>query len=548
MQKRYTGIKCIDIAKGDGCDWRGCCMSGNLGFDLGTTNSTVCYYDYERNGFDYLRFDENSLDYFPSMLTYRPNEDLPLVGFTARKRMHLKGSHFFLGREIKLNIGKNSVVRDRNVKDLLRDQIGIIIGKYVDQKKEIPDHIVLTVPAKWTESDCDGTEMDMLGEVFAELGFDIDSQIQFVSEPVAAAAFFARGVLNNTFQGRFMILDYGGGTLDATICQIDQGNTIRVLYKAGKTGAEAIGCAGEAFDIELCKLMVRENEIDVPFDENGKIDTSSKAFLKLQRCLEEGKIALSSATTAALRKYYLMPEKEKQRYLKEPAFDVCTPDDDVYIITVGAVIDTFEEVNRPTLKRVILDALDYCKDQAIDFSDENHFRIILTGGFSNLYCVDATIYELFDVSYDNEDLRFSQMIDRNIRSTAIAHGAAIIAEGWIIPELVCSENIGFFYYDPIFENRQNTIFVKKNDSVSKYRNPVFLDRIMESDWMDESPVLEIFTDSRPCISVPISELCPDAGKKGVKYQLGLSILNGVKMLHSKDQDGVLRTKSLEFSL
>ena len=96
------------------------------------------------------------------------------------------------------------------------------------------------------------------------------------------------------------MLDYGGGTLDVTLCRIEQNNRISIVYKDGRVGEDEIGCAGEAFDIELCKALIKENEIEVPLDDEEEPIITSKAFLKLQRCVEEWKITLSNQTTKVL--------------------------------------------------------------------------------------------------------------------------------------------------------------------------------------------------------------------------------------------------------
>lgn len=520
----------------------------NMGYDLGTNNSTVCFYKKENDTFQYLHFDENNLDYFPSMLTYRNEEPLPLIGFSARKRMHLKGSHYFLGREIKLNIGKNVQIRKRFVKDLLRDQIGVVVGKFVEQMEQVPKHIVLTVPAKWTDDKSNGKEIAMLQEVFLELGFDVENQIQFESEPIAAAAYFVHEMLQDKFQGYFLVLDYGGGTLDVTLCGIEQNNRISIVYKDGRVSEDEIGCAGEAFDIELSKALIKENEIEVPLDDEEEPIITSKVFLKLQRCVEEWKITLSNQTTKVLEQYYGAPLEQKEKWLNEIAFSVCTSDDEEYPVSVRMIIEAFEKVNYKALQGVLSDTLNYCARADIDISSGSNFRVILTGGFSNLYCVDATLYEAFQVSPHCLDERFSQMVDRNSRHTAIAHGAAIIAENIVTVENVCSENIGFYYYSVYSEEKAQCVLIEKNCAISNYQKPVFFDIGVQSEWMEEKPVLEMFTDSKESVFVSLSAICPDAGKSGTTYYFGLALLDGVPILYSKNKNGEYKMKSLEFEL
>lgn len=520
-------------------------MKVNIGIDLGTTNTSVCYFNSELNVYDYLRFDENTLNYFPSMITYRPNEKYPLIGFQARRKMHIKGSHFFLGREIKLHLGDNIAVRGCTIMDLITAQLTAILCKFYEEKNIEVEHIVLTVPAKWMDKSGSGKEIAMLRQAFRTLGFE-KGDVSFESEPVAAVAFYCHEVMNDSFSGYCLVVDYGGGTLDATLCHIAQNKDIYVVYTTGATGDAGIGCAGEAFDQEICRSMIERNEIKIPesaMDENGKLNTDSKWFLKMMRSVEEGKISDTSKTTEVLTAYYSASEEEKKQLCRKTAFEVTYADEEIYEVTVEEVVAAFEKVNLPTLKGLLEEIRKFCNNSNIELNADT-FRIIPTGGFSGLYCMDATIRQVFNSAYGDENIA---LLDRSVRSTAIAHGAAILSDKLLSVVPVCREDVGFFYYNTYSEEKKKVSLIKKNTPERDYWEPVFVDFPYVSKWLEKKPVFEIFSGSKSCL-VPVSDLCPDAGKPGEVYRFGLAMVESVVILYSKGKNGKTRMKSLEYYL
>ncbi len=517
----------------------------NIGIDLGTTNTSVCFFSQEHNTYDYLHFDENTLNYFPSMITYRPDSDIPLIGFNARKKMHIKGSHYFLGREIKLQLGKNTFVRNHTVMDLLTDQLAAILNKFFEEKKVKPDHIVLTVPAKWMNKSGNGREIEMLRQVFHSLGFD-KTDVSFESEPVAATAFFCHEVMKDSFSGYCLVVDYGGGTLDATLCRVAQNREIHVVYTTGVTGEAGLGCAGEAFDIEICHSIIHNNEIDIPAsakDENGNLNTSSKWFLKLMRSVEEGKITDTTKTTTGLTAYYSSDKSEKKRLFQKSAFEVTYDDVETYEVTIGDVVTAFEKVNLPSLKELLEDIRKFCKDSDIELNP-NSFCIIPTGGFSGLFCMDETIRHVFNSDYQRKEIA---LLDRNARSTAIAHGAAILADELLSVVPVCHADIGFFFYDAFSEEKKKITLIHKNESERTYKEAVFADLCFEAGLYDKTPILELFCESNSFF-VPVNDLCPAAGNSQPEYRFGFAIEEGIPLLYSKDKNENTRVKSLEYIL
>lgn len=517
----------------------------NLGIDLGTSNTSVCFFNREQRAYDYLRFDENRQNYFPSMITYRPDEDRPLIGFRARKMMHTKGSRYFLGREIKLRMGKDEVVRGRTVMDILTDQLAAILTKFHEERNATPGKIVLTVPAKWMEKRGTRKELMMLEQAFQTLGFD-KSEVTFESEPVAAAAYFYHELMKDSFTGYCLVVDYGGGTLDASLIYISEEKEIKVVYTTGVTGEVGIGCAGEAFDREICCRMIERNDIEIPQsarDQNGKLDCDSKWFLKLMRDVEAGKISDSGRTTRALKAYYAAYGQERQQLRSKIAFEVTDAEDNIYEVTVGEVVDAFEKVNLPFLKNLLEEILSFCKTAGI-VPCRDTFYILPTGGFSQLYCVDVVIRQILGETYGNNPLN---LLDRDARITAIAHGAAILSDRLLSVVPVCRQDVGIVFYDTSTHDSKRSVLLHKNTPARDCQKPVFMTSYFESAWMSPFHELEIFSGDTSH-HVAVGDLCPLSGKEGTAYWFGLALVDQAILLYSRDRSGTVRMKSLEYIL
>lgn len=183
--------------------------------------------------------------------------------------------------------------------------------------------------------------------------------------------------------------------------------------------------------------------------------------------------------------------------------------------------------------------IECCATEGIATNDDTNFRVILTGGFSNLYSVEVTVREAFGAPLCGKDARFDSGINRELRSTATAHGAAIIADGNMNVDELFQKNVGFSYFDVFDNNEHRVTLLKKRDLVRNIRNPIYFNRVLPGKYLDENSIIKIFIeDRRDVLNVDINldKLCPSQERL---YTLGLSLgRRQTLFLHSLDDNGI----------
>lgn len=68
------------------------------------------------------------------------------------------------------------------------------------------------------------TTRENIRTILTDIGLNKE-QFSFQSEPVSAAAYFCRQwkkTQNSPFLGKLLVIDYGGGTLDVTLCEVSE--------------------------------------------------------------------------------------------------------------------------------------------------------------------------------------------------------------------------------------------------------------------------------------------------------------------------------------
>ena len=114
-----------------------------------------------------------------------------------------------------------------------------VLKKVLDRTHEDKIHTIFVgAPEIWNDdfSTLDGRTA--ISSICKKL--DFVENVQVVSEPAAASAFFAynfRQMTKKNFEGNILLVDYGGGTLDITLTNVaaDDGDSveIKVLERTG---------------------------------------------------------------------------------------------------------------------------------------------------------------------------------------------------------------------------------------------------------------------------------------------------------------------------
>ncbi|MCW3767781.1 MULTISPECIES: Hsp70 family protein [Paenarthrobacter] len=257
-----------------------------VGFDFGTTNSLVSIISGNRV-IDVL--DEEGRPH-PSVVRYEGEE--VIVGREARHALEevglgvhgstVRSPKFYLGQET-INVGGV----DRSPVDIVAEVISHVRteSKRSNRRQVLGelDRAVVTIPVNMN-----GPRRAALREAFAQAGMSV---AQFVHEPLAALYGYLRGAadpqseMRRLMRRNVLVVDWGGGTLDLTLCRIESGRILQLR----NGGTDLVG--GDEFD------QVIRDEVVTRFSNTHGISGSDKptreARLRLLQLTERNKIELS---------------------------------------------------------------------------------------------------------------------------------------------------------------------------------------------------------------------------------------------------------------
>ena len=190
-----------------------------VGIDLGTTLSGLAYLKPDGNPEIVPNSDGERLT--PSVVYFDAHEDIKLVGAAARDGGDRDRTVF----QIKRHMDDPEYLVTMDGREWTPSEISaLILAKLKrDCSKIVGDitEVVITVPANFNELARKSTiaAAEMAGLKVRRL----------VNEPTAAAVYYAH---SQGVQGRILVFDLGGGTLDTTILEVD-GDNIRILTSEG---------------------------------------------------------------------------------------------------------------------------------------------------------------------------------------------------------------------------------------------------------------------------------------------------------------------------
>ena len=273
------------------------------GFDFGTTNSLVSVVVGDRV-IDVL--DDEGLPH-PSVVRYEGEE--VVVGREARHALEEVGLGVYGNtvRSPKFLLGEESVTVggvDRSPIEIVADVIRHVRSesRRSGQRQVLGelDRAVVTIPVNMN-----GPRRAALREAFAHAGISV---AQFVHEPLAALYGYLRGAADTDSEIRglmrrnVLVVDWGGGTLDLTLCRIEPGRILQLR----NGGTDTVG--GDQFD------EVIRDEVVARFSTKHGISKSDhptkEARLRLLQDAERNKIALSERPSVTFYRPGYFPESD----------------------------------------------------------------------------------------------------------------------------------------------------------------------------------------------------------------------------------------------
>ena len=369
-----------------------------VGFDFGTTNSLISIVKGDR----IVNLDDGDGKPFPSVVCYEGSR--VIVGQDAKERLNSSGAgvHGNVVLSPKMLLDRESLTIEgvkRSPVDIVSEIIIHIKSKVEAEGNNITtiDKAIVTIPVTM-----EGRRRAALRDAFRKAGISI---VQFIHEPLAALYGYlrsrdgSRGLLRTDEDSQsllrrynrqlMLVFDWGGGTLDLTLCKMVNGSLIQVK----NDGCEEVG--GDRFDEALRKEI--ENRVRKERNISASVVTSKDAHLRLRHQAERAKIELSVKNSA---KIYI------------PNFFEGLDDTDLQILLTRedfeSIIDAIVKSGIERIRRLLMS----CNYMASDVD-----LCLATGGMVNMPAIQMYLTEIFGVR-----LEVSQR-----SATLIAEGAALVA-------------------------------------------------------------------------------------------------------------------------
>lgn len=293
-----------------------------VGFDFGTTNSLISVVVGDRV-IDVVDPDDGLP--FPSVVRYEGAKTL--VGREAKESLDSigVGVHGNTVMSPKFLLGDESVHVggvERSPIDIVHDVVSHVKSEALRGPRasalEGVTQAVVTIPVNMT-----GPRRAALRDAFRRADIGIT---QFVHEPLAALYGYFRSssdmaALQRQYNRRYLlVVDWGGGTLDLTLCRIDGGS----LTQIRNNGSDDVG--GDRFD-----EAIRNGVIERFIKETGLgLDSTvhPDARTRLLHDAETNKIALSTRSTVTFYRqgFFRDPETTLEYRLTRDAMEEMTSD------------------------------------------------------------------------------------------------------------------------------------------------------------------------------------------------------------------------------
>jgi molecular chaperone DnaK (HSP70) len=371
-------------------------MAATFGLDFGTTNSvvTVIGPDPEtmRVGPRVLTQDGRP---HPSVVWYPGSE--PVVGRRAKDQLNdlglgvfgdiVRSPKMFLGSPLGIYVGGVT----RQAVDVVADVLHFFRQDALSRgfQGNPFEAAVVTIPVTMR-----GPARAELRQAAQKAGLRVH---QFVHEPLAAFYGYLRArpdfrqELANLERRLVLVFDWGGGTIDLTLCQLQNG----ILTQVFNTGDSEVG--GDKFDLRLRQLVRQKHEAQHPYADWSRLQPSAESRL-IQAC-EDAKIALSSRHTTTLYVRDLLavsgPEKDLRLEVTKPELESAVQD----LIRKGlSKIETVLD-----MAGVHRGAIEFC---------------LATGGMVSMPAIQEGLREIFGMNR-------LRLVDN--AATVISEGAAWIA-------------------------------------------------------------------------------------------------------------------------
>ena len=371
-------------------------MVQRIGIDFGTTNSLISVVTRERK---ISSFDDTGRPH-PSVVRYEGEQ--VICGRRARDKLEQLGIGV-LGNTVrgpKKLLGKEHVNIDGRVMTpvgVIADYISHLIEHArASDEEQVADftRAVVTIPVA-----LDGKGRQDLREALLQAGVHVET---FVHEPLAALYAYFKD-LDNTHdalsfhEGRMiLVFDWGGGTLDLTLCKVVNGALVQILNR----GNNLVG--GDYLDDTILTYITDQHAAKSGWTAESKLSVNPGMRAKLLTQCERAKITLSSRE----KTHIFLPDYYQGDSAEETEIDIWLTRSELEKVCARLINQGINEIN------VLL-----APDNA-DVDPQTLALCLATGGMVNMPLIKSKLTEIFGISA----LHISDKGDR-----IISEGAAWIA-------------------------------------------------------------------------------------------------------------------------
>ncbi len=320
-----------------------------LGIDLGTTNSCVSIIE---NGNAIVIPNSEGYRTTPSVVHINSSNER-IVGENAKKQAIVKPKETI--RSIKTHMGEDYKVNIHGKEYTPQEISSIILSKLKsDAEAYLGESIkkaVITVPAYFTDAQRQATKD--AGKI---AGFEVE---RIINEPTAAALAYG---LNKSEAHTVLVFDFGGGTFDVSILELDDG----VFEVKATAGDNHLG--GDDVD----KILI-DYVADTFKSEHGiDLRNDPQSEQRLKSACEKAKIELSSKLESQISEPFITADANGPKHL------------DIKISRAK-----FESLISPILERLKRPTEQALKDANMTSSDIN--KVILVGGSTRIIAVQNLV-------------------------------------------------------------------------------------------------------------------------------------------------------------
>lgn len=408
-------------------------MAKNLGIDFGSTYTMLSYYDKDNDRVNPIQL-QNGSCYIPSIACEDPFGEGFLFGQAAKSEIifnqltPLRAFKMLLSEQDPKVLKKEGYDETNTPREITRSFLShyttAAAAQYHIQKY---DSAVICIPEIWTRNPSLMSCRSILLDICREFGTKeqpLLGQIRVVTEPVAASAYYAHQFHKHNhkpYVGKLIIIDYGGGTLDITLTDVQptrDGKTMMIdaLYRtgSGENHGGRIGNAGLAYLEEVTrKALENVGFSNVPMD---------SGFLNVKDRLENELMSNVNKITQAVAKYRFNPSGFAQ---DETVFVTCGYRGKKVPISYGLLYRVFESLIKPVLNKNLEELKEKLNSLHLDpQQDMDKLRIAVVGGFGQFPLVQKAVWDFF--GYTGNTMDITHGADGG-KQDAISFGAALIA-------------------------------------------------------------------------------------------------------------------------